>query len=101
MPKGKRDALFRKKPLATILAEAERNAGKLKKTLGTLDLTAMGVAAIVGAGIFSTIGQAAASGGPGVIFLFLFAAMACMFSALCYIAFASSLPVAGSAYTYA
>jgi len=64
-------------------------------------LTALGVAAIVGAGIFSTIGNAAASGGPAVSLLFVFTAFACGFSAMCYAEFASSIPISGSAYTYA
>lgn len=73
----------------------------LKRELKVLDLTSLGIAAIVGAGIFSTIGNAASNGGPGVIFLFMFTAIACSFSALCYAEFASNIPVAGSAYTYA
>ncbi len=73
----------------------------LRRSLGTLDLTSLGVAAIIGAGIFSTIGNAAAAGGPAIVFLFLFTAVACGFSALCYAEFASAIPVAGSAYTYA
>jgi len=80
-----------------------REAGRdgLHKTLGVWDLTALGVAAILGAGIFSTIGNAAADGGPAVIFLFILTAIACAFSALCYAEFASVIPAAGSAYTYA
>jgi amino acid transporter len=74
---------------------------KLNATLGLKDLTAMGIAAIIGAGIFGTIGNAAATGGPAVIFLFIFTAIACAFSALCYAEFASALPLSGSAYTYA
>lgn len=66
-----------------------------------VDLTALGVAAIVGAGIFSTIGNAAASGGPAVSLLFVFTAFACGLSAMCYAEFASSIPISGSAYTYA
>ncbi len=98
--------LFRKKTISQILLDIElRENGseshQLKKTLGVWDLTAFGVAAIVGAGIFSTIGNAAYSGGPAVIFLFIFTAVACAFSAFCYAEFASALPVAGSAYTYA
>ncbi len=73
----------------------------LKRTLGVWDLTSLGVAAIVGAGIFSTIGNAVSAGGPAVVFLFIFTALACAFSALCYAEFASAIPVAGSAYTYA
>ncbi len=75
------------------------NSG-LKKTLKVRDLTAFGVAAVVGAGIFSTIGTAAADGGPAVSLLFIFTGIACAFSALCYAEFASIVPVSGSAYTY-
>lgn len=78
-----------------------QNAPKLEASLGLKDLTAMGIAAVIGAGIFSTIGNAAASGGPAVIFLFIFTAVACGFSALCYAEFASAVPLSGSAYTYA
>ncbi len=100
--------LFRKKSVDHILAEAslDINANHsqgtgLKRTLGVWDLTALGIAAVIGAGIFSTIGTAAADGGPAVVFLFVFTAIACAFSAFCYAEFASSIPVAGSAYTYA
>lgn len=78
-----------------------QNAPKLEANLGLKDLTAMGIAAVIGAGIFSTIGTAAANGGPAVIFLFIFTAVACGFSALCYAEFASAVPLSGSAYTYA
>ncbi|MBC7933205.1 MAG: amino acid permease, partial [Rubrivivax sp.] len=82
-------------------AELETDHAQLRKTLGVVDLTAFGIAAIIGAGIFSTIGTAAFNGGPAVVFLFVFTAIACAFSALCYAEFASKIPVAGSAYTYA
>lgn len=100
------NSLFRKKPLATILNEVQHGVNdshgspELKKVLGVRDLTSMGIAAVIGAGIFSTIGQAAYDGGPGVIFLFLITAVTCGFTALCYAEFASRVPVAGSAYTY-
>ena len=73
----------------------------MRRNLSVVDLTALGVAAIVGAGIFSTIGNAAASGGPAVSLLFVFTAFACGLSAMCYAEFASSIPISGSAYTYA
>lgn len=73
----------------------------MKRTLSVFDLTALGVAAIIGAGIFSTIGNAAASGGPAVSLLFVFTAIACGLSAMCYAEFAASIPISGSAYTYA
>ena len=98
--------LFRKKDINTMLADlqAEPEGGhgiSLVKNLTLRDLTALGIAAVIGAGIFSTIGNASAAGGPGVSLLFIFTAIACAFSALCYAQFASTLPVAGSAYTYA
>lgn len=73
----------------------------LKRILGVWDLTSLGVAAIIGAGIFSTIGKACFDGGPAVVFLFVITAIASAFSALCYAEFASRIPVSGSAYTYA
>ena len=97
--------LFRKKSVEKIMAQASKDADSnehisLSKHLGVRDLTAFGIAAIIGAGIFSTIGNASASGGPGVIFLFLFTAVACGFAAFAYAEFASLVPVSGSAYTY-
>lgn len=92
--------LFRKKSIAQLSGTSSGTGGLLKKHLGVHDLTAMGIAAIIGAGIFSTIGNASASGGPGVVFLFIFTAMACGFAAFCYAEFASMVPVSGSAYTY-
>ncbi|HNE93002.1 MAG TPA: amino acid permease, partial [Chitinophagaceae bacterium] len=73
----------------------------LKRVLNVKDLTFMGIAAVVGAGIFSTIGKASFDGGPGVVFLFLITAVTCGFSALCYAEFAGRVPISGSAYTYA
>jgi amino acid transporter len=71
------------------------------RNLRLKDLTFMGIAAIIGAGIFSTIGNASYQGGPAVTLLFVFTAIACAFSAMCYAQFASYVPVSGSAYTYA
>jgi len=100
-------SLFRKKSIAQIQADAEagltEHAGdgaQLRRTLKLRDLTLLGIAAIIGAGIFAMIGGASFKGGPGVVLLFLFSAIACGFSALCYADFASRIPVAGSAYTY-
>ena len=73
----------------------------MKRDLKVRDLTSFGIAAIIGAGIFSTIGTAAYNGGPAVSLLFLLTAIACGFSALCYAEFASAIPISGSAYTYA
>src|SRR4051812_33582078 len=74
---------------------------QLKRNLTLRDLTSFGIAAIIGAGIFGTIGRASFEGGPAVSLLFIFTAVACLFSALCYAQFASSVPMSGSAYTYA
>lgn len=100
--------LFRKKSITAILKDAEsglsdatHSSSGMKKVLKVRDLTAMGIAAIVGAGIFSTIGNASYQGGPGVILLFMITAVCCGFSALCYAEFAARIPVSGSAYTYA
>ncbi len=98
--------IFRKKDIGKVLADAAAGYGDgeggtgMHKTLGVRDLTAFGIAAIVGAGIFSTIGSASHDGGPGIILLFIFVAIACAFSAFCYAEFASMVPVSGSAYTY-
>ena len=98
------NSFFRRKTIQQIANEAEANQQsehKLKKSLSLRDLTSLGIAAIIGAGIFSTIGNASASGGLAVILLFIFIALACSFSAMSYAEFASSIPISGSAYTYA
>jgi amino acid transporter len=97
-------SLFRKKSVHDILKQVakdeEAGGHTLGKHLGVRDLAAFGIAAIIGAGIFSTIGKASSDGGPAVIFLFLFTAIACGFAAFAYAEFASMVPVSGSAYTY-
>lgn len=97
-------SLFRKKTIEQINALAEHDASHghgLNKVLGVRDLTFLGIAAVVGAGIFSTIGTAASNGGPGISLLFVITAVTCGFSALCYAEFAGRVPASGSAYTYA
>ena len=97
-------SLFRKKTVAQIHSDVdshEKAHVSLRKSLRVIDLTSLGIAAVIGAGIFSTIGTAAANGGPAVSLLFLFTAVACAFSAMCYARFASVIPISGSAYTYA
>jgi APA family basic amino acid/polyamine antiporter len=99
-------SLFRRKTIESILANPPADAdghggGGLARHLTVRDLTGLGIAAIIGAGIFSTIGQASLNGGPAVSLLFVFTAIACAFSALCYAQFAATIPVSGSAYTYA
>src|SRR3989454_5178807 len=99
--------LFRKKAMDQLVAEAEEPGLRLKKALGPVDVTALGIGAIIGAGIFATIGTAAAGdptrpgAGPGLILSFILTAIACGFAALCYAEFAAMIPVSGSAYTYA
>ena len=93
--------LFARKPLGTLLAEAEGD-NRLKRVLGPVALTSLGVGAIIGAGIFVATGAAARSvAGPALMLSYVVAGMACIFAALCYAEFASMAPVAGSAYTYA
>lgn len=95
-------SLFVKKPLAGLLAEASDTGGhSLKKTLGSRSLVALGIGAIIGAGLFSITGGAAANqAGPAITLSFVVAALGCGFAGLCYAEFASMIPVAGSAYTY-
>lgn len=94
-------SLFVKKPLNALMAEAADGEKGLKKTLGAWSLVALGIGAIIGAGLFSITGVAAASNaGPAITISFIVAAMGCAFAGLCYAEFASMIPVAGSAYTY-
>lgn len=95
--------VFRKKSVEELHQESsdrETAGTSLVKSLNLLDLTCFGIAAVVGAGIFTTLGKAAADGGPAVSILFVLTAVTCLFSALCYSEFASRIPVSGSAYTY-
>ncbi|CAH2777110.1 MAG: Uncharacterized amino acid permease YhdG [uncultured Paraburkholderia sp.] len=92
-------SLFRKKSVEHLLATSAQNAG-LKKALGALDLTFLGVGAIIGTGIFVLTGTGAVQAGPALMISFLIAAVACGFAALAYAEFASTIPVAGSIYTY-
>lgn len=95
--------IFRKKRVQDILHDlnqTDNQENSLGKYLSQKDLIFFGIAAIVGAGVFSTIGQASFDGGPAVIFLFMFTALACGFAAMAYAEFASMVPVSGSAYTY-
>jgi basic amino acid/polyamine antiporter, APA family len=98
------NSLFRTKKIESILAEGgddPHGGGGLKRVLSLRDLTFFGIAAILGAGSFSSLGGAVFHGGPGVVVLFIITAIACAFTAFCYSEFASRIPVAGSAYTYA
>ena len=98
------NSLFRRKNISSILNESGEGGhakSGLKRVLTAKDLTFFGIAAILGAGSFSSLGTAVYNGGPGVILLFVITAIACAFTAFCYSEFASRIPVAGSAYTYA
>ena len=100
------DCMRRVKPLHRILADAENPQHKLKRTLTAVDLTALGVGAIIGTGIFVLIGTAIVGdtvrlgAGPGITLSFLLSGFACVLAALCYAEFAAMIPVAGSAYIY-
>jgi amino acid transporter len=98
------NSLFRTKNIDKIISEGSDDShggGGLKRVLNVRDLTFFGIAAILGAGSFSSLGGAVFNGGPGVIILFIITGIACAFTAFCYSDFASRIPVAGSAYTYA
>ena len=97
-------SLFRRKAISEIMLDkqdAESHKHGLSRVLTARDLTFFGIAAIIGAGSFSSLGGAVYSGGPGVILLFIICGVACAFTAFCYAEFASRIPIAGSAYTYA
>src|SRR5690242_6961871 len=101
------NSLFRKKSVPAILKEAQEGLTdshghheELKKVLTVKDLTFLGIAAVIGTGVFTAIGSATYRGGPAVVLLFVMTAIACGFAAYCYAEFASTIPVSGSAYTY-
>jgi basic amino acid/polyamine antiporter, APA family len=92
--------LFITKPLPQLFSESKESGG-LKRSLTALNLTTLGIGAIIGAGIFVLTGQAAAQyAGPGIVLSFIISGLACGFAGLCYAEFASMIPIAGSAYTY-
>lgn len=100
------NSLFRKKTIHNIIKDANAGYGdsdhhSMHKVLNVKDLTFFGIAAIIGGGTFSAIGNACFSGGPAVVLLYIICAIACGFTAMCYAEFASRVPVSGSAYTYA
>src|SRR6516165_10396528 len=93
--------IFRRKPAATLMTEASGEGFGLKRALGALDLTLLGIGAIVGAGIFVLTGVAAARyAGPAIMMSFVVAGFACAMAALCYAEFAAMIPITGSAYSY-
>src|SRR6476646_5587788 len=99
-------SIFRLKSIEQILADSNRPEHRLKKTLTVWDLTALGIGAIIGTGIFVLIGTAIVGdahrpgAGPGIILSFILSGLACALAALCYAEFSTMIPVAGSAYTY-
>lgn len=94
-------SLFRKKSLTAILAQAADNEKGLKRTLGAVNLVALGIGAIIGAGLFvRTAAAAGQAAGPAVTLSFVVAAIGCAFAGLCYAEFAAMIPIAGSAYAY-
>jgi APA family basic amino acid/polyamine antiporter len=95
-------SLFATKPLSRIIRESEGGEHQLKRTLGPLNLVALGIGAVIGAGLFALTPQAAHdNAGPGVVMSFIVAAFGCVFAGMCYSEFATMIPIAGSAYTYA
>ena len=95
-------SLFATKSLSRIIAESEDGEHSLKRTLGPVNLVALGIGAIIGAGLFSLTGIAAAhNAGPAVVLSFVVAAIGCAFAGMCYSEFSTMIPIAGSAYTYA
>src|SRR5881628_954457 len=93
--------LFAKKPISLLMQEAEQSGEhSLRRTLGPVHLTALGIGAIIGAGIFVLTGLGAHYAGPGLMLSFVLSGLGCAFAALCYAEFAAMIPLAGSAYTY-
>src|SRR3954470_18384522 len=89
---------FASKPVEELIDTAEGT--RLRRAVGALDLTALGIGAIIGTGIFVIIGEAISDSGPAIVLSFVLAGVTCVFSALSYAELASSIPVSGSAYTY-
>jgi basic amino acid/polyamine antiporter, APA family len=93
--------LLRKKSITSLITQSEKKGQSLKKEIGAFDLTMLGIGAIIGTGIFVLTGVAAAEhAGPALVISFILSGLACVFAALCYSEFASTVPVSGSAYTY-
>src|SRR4051794_41911687 len=95
-----RDGVFATKDVDRLIGETEEEGSKLRKAVGALDLTALGIGAIIGTGIFVIIGEAIGDSGPAIVLSFVLAGLTCIFSALSYAELSSTIPVAGSAYTY-
>ena len=95
-----RSGLFARKPREALIEETKAQGSQLNRAVGLLDLTALGIGAIIGTGIFVIIGEAIGLAGPAIILAFVMAGVTCVFSALSYAELASTMPVAGSAYSY-
>src|SRR5207247_5446136 len=94
--------LFAKKPMSMLTTEAQQSGEhSLKRSLGPVHLTALGIGAIIGAGIFVLTGLGTHYAGPGLMLSFVISGLGCAFAGLCYAEFAAMIPLAGSAYTYA
>src|SRR3954452_9702877 len=94
--------LLRTKSIEQLVGDVEQGGKALRRTLTALDLTLLGIGAIIGTGIFVLTGTAAANqAGPAIVLSYVLAGLACGFAALCYAEFAASIPISGSAYTYA
>jgi APA family basic amino acid/polyamine antiporter len=92
--------IFATKDVSRLVAETDEEGARLRKCVGALDLTALGIGAIIGTGIFVIIGEAIGDSGPAIVLSFALAGLTCIFSALSYAELSSTIPVAGSAYTY-
>src|SRR3954449_8023740 len=99
-PSEGRKGLFATKDTDALVRDTEAKGESLERCVGLLDLTALGLGAIIGTGIFVVLGEAVGLAGPAIVLSFALAGITCVFSALSYAELASSIPVAGSAYTY-
>jgi basic amino acid/polyamine antiporter, APA family len=97
---GRGSGVFITKPVDALVGDTKEEGHQLQRAVGALDLTALGLGAIIGTGIFVVIGEAIGDAGPGIILSFILAGVTCAFSALAFAELASTIPVAGSAYTY-
>src|SRR4051794_32685698 len=95
-----KSGLFITKPVDRLVADTKDESSQLRRAVGLLDLTALGIGAVIGTGIFVILGEAIGDSGPAIILSFVLAGVTCAFSALSYAELASCIPVSGSAYTY-
>jgi APA family basic amino acid/polyamine antiporter len=100
MAVASRGGMFVRKPVDRLVADTKDDSSQLKRAVGLLDLTALGIGAVIGTGIFVILGEAIGDSGPAIILSFVLAGVTCAFSALSYAELASTIPVSGSAYTY-